>query len=429
MRYSKIDPALFERNRRKLMERLETGSVAVFHANDQMVRSGDQFYPYRQNSDFFYLSGIEQEMSVLMICPDEKDAKERAMLFLRRPDPKLETWEGKKLDKAGAEAISGIGSIHWLDDYERISREIILRSTHIYCNLPEHEKFTTEYPLRDERRMTGLKKEYPSHVFKRLAPLMAEIRMVKEFQELELIRRAIGITRAALERILRSVRPGMYEYEVEAELIHAFLSRGSGGHAYPPIIASGANACTLHYIKNDGVCTDGDLLLMDFGAEYANYAADCSRTIPVNGRYSKRQRELYDACLKVFRGARSLMKPGTTIEKINRDVGNLWEEEHIRLGLYSARELKKQSPGNPLYKKYFMHGVAHFMGLDVHDVGSKKAELKPGMVLTCEPGIYLPEEGTGIRMENDILVTENGNTDLMQDFPIEAEEIEDLMNP
>ena len=407
---------------------MEKDSVAIIHSNDQMVRSGDQFYPYRQNSDLFYLSGIEQEMSLILLCPDQKEEKKKAMLFLRRSDPKLEAWEGKKLDIKMAGRISGIGDIHWLDDFKAVSRGIILKARNIYCNIPEQEKFKPEYPLRDERMMMELKKDYPSHEFKRLAPLMAELRMVKEPKELELIRQAIGITRAGLDRILGFVRPGMNEYEVEAELSHEFIRRGAGGHAYQPIIASGENACMLHYIKNDQPCKDGDLLLIDFGAEYANYAADCTRTIPVNGKFSKRQRVLYDATLRVFRGARSLMKPGTTIDKINEEVGKLCEEEHIKLGLYTSAELKNQSEDNPLYKKYYMHGTAHFMGLDVHDVGSKQAQLKPGMVLTCEPGIYIPEEKTGIRLENDILIIENGNADLMDGFPIEAEEIEEMMN-
>ncbi len=427
MRYSKIPPELFIRNRAKLTGLLEKDSVAVIHSNDQMVRSGDQIHPYRQNSDMFYLSGIEQEMSVLLICPDEAGKDKRCMLFLRKPDPKLETWEGKKLVMQEAGTISGIGAVHWLEDFEAVSRPLILRSAKIYCNIPEHEKFKPEYPSRDERMMKGLKKNYPSHAFKRLAPLLTQLRLVKEPGELDLIREAVSITRAGFDRILGFVRPGLYEYQVEAELTHEFIRKGGGGHAYPPIVASGANACMLHYIKNDQVCREGDLLLLDFGAEYANYASDCSRTIPVSGKFSKRQRELYDSTLRVFRQARSLMKPGTTIDKINEEVGKFWEEEHLRLGLYTTAELEKQPADNPLYKKYFMHGTSHFMGLDVHDVGSKQEPLKAGMVLTCEPGIYIPEEKTGIRLENDILITENGHEDLMGDFPIEALEIEERM--
>jgi Xaa-Pro aminopeptidase len=427
MRYPLISPELFKRNREKLLGRLEKKSVAIIHSSDQMVRSGDQYYPYRQGSGLFYLTGIEQEMSVLVLDPDQEDENKNTLLFLRRPDPKLETWEGRKLDREEAGDISGIRTIHWLEDFEAITRGIILKGSHIYCNIPEHEKFTPEYPLRDERMMTELKKLYPLHEYRRLAPLMTELRTVKEPEEIDLIRKAIGITGSGLDRVLGFVRDGLHEYEVEAELTHEFIRQGAGGHAYPPIIASGGNACMLHYIKNDRLCRDGDLLLMDFGAEYANYAADCTRTVPVNGRFSKRQRELYDATLRVFRGARSLMVPGTTIEKINEEVGKMWEEEHIKLGLFTALQVKEQPADSPLYRKYYPHGTAHFLGLDVHDVGSKQMPLKPGMVLTCEPGIYIHEEATGIRIENNILVTRDGNIDLMEDFPIEAEAIEERM--
>ncbi len=427
MRYSPIPSALFLRNRKKLLRKLEKDAVAIVHSNDRMVRSGDQYYPYRQNSDLFYLSGIEQEMSLLLICPGgDKDKK--SLLFLRRPEPGLETWEGRKLDMEGAGKLSGIKAIHWLEEFEAVSRPLILRGKKIYCNIPEHEKFKPDYPSRDERMMAHLRKDYPAHEIRRLAPLMAKLRMVKEPEEVVLIRKAAGITQAALERVLGFVRPGLYEYEVEAEMSHEFIRRGAGGHAYPPIVAAGANACMLHYTSNDGVCRDGELLLMDFGAEYSNYASDCTRTIPVNGRFTKRQRELYDSVLRVFRQARSLMKPGTTIEKINEEAGRICTEEHLRLGLYSKEELKNQDRGNPLYKKYFMHGTAHFLGLDVHDVGGKQDPLKPGMVLTCEPGIYIPKENTGIRIENDILITENGHEDLMVGFPTEAGEIEEKMN-
>jgi Xaa-Pro aminopeptidase len=428
MRYPKIEPDLFTNNRQKLISRLENGSIAVIHSNDQMVRSRDQYYPYRQNSDLFYLSGIEQELSVLLLCNGQEDENNRVILFLRKPEPLLETWEGRKLDMKTAEEISGIKNIHWLEEFESVARRIILNVKSIYCNIQEHEKFKPEYPQRDQRMMEALKTAYPAHEFKRLAPVMAELRCVKEPVELELIRKAVEITGGGLERVLSFIQPGVLEYQVEAELSHEFISQGAGGHAYAPIIASGENACMLHYIKNDRTCSDGELLLMDVGAEYANYAADCTRTVPVNGKYSKRQKELYNACLRVFRNTSRLIQPGTCIDDINKDVGKLWEEEHIKLGLYTAEELKKQDRKNPLYKKYYPHGTCHFVGLDVHDAGSNQTVLRPGMVLTCEPGIYIPEEKTGIRLENMILVTESGNEDMMRDFPIETGEIEELMN-
>ena len=397
------------------------------HSNDQMLRNGDQFFPFRQNSDLFYLTGIEQEMTILMLCPDHCDKNKQEILFIRKPDQKLEAWEGEKLDKETAEGVSGISNIQWLEKYEALSRELILAAENIYCPGHEHLKFSPEYPSRDERSVDRLKKEYPLHGFKRLSPLLTELRLVKEPEELALIREAVKITKDGFDKVLATIRPEIKEYEIEAELTGEFTRQTATGHAYQPVIASGANACILHYIKNDQVCHDGDLLLLDFGAEYANYAADCSRTIPVNGRFTARQREFYDACLRVFRKTRALIKPGITIDKINQQVGKMWEVEHVALGLYSNGDILNQSEEDPMYIKYSLHGVSHFLGLDVHDVGSKKEILRPGMVLTCEPGIYVPAEKTGIRLENDILVTKQGNLDLMEDVAIEAEEIEYLM--
>lgn len=428
MRYSQIPRDLFMRNRQKLVSKLEKNSVAIVHSSDQMLRNGDQFYPYRQNSDLFYLTGIEQEMTILLLCPDHSGENRHELLFIREPDPKLESWEGKKLDKKRAEKISGIQHVHWLEKFESIARELILDSENIYCSGHELVKFRPENLSRDERYLAKLKAEFPLHGMKRLSPIMTELRLVKEPEELALIMKSVEITKGGFDRILSTVKSGQNEYEVEAELTCEFISRGAAGHAYQPIIASGANACFLHYIKNDQVCRDGDLLLLDFGAEYANYAADCSRTIPVNGRFNKRQKDIYDANLRVFRQARALIKPGTTIDKINKEVSKLWEEEHVRLGLYSTRDIQKQPKEEPLHMKYLMHGVSHFLGLDVHDVGSKQEILKPGMVLTCEPGIYIHDEKTGIRLENDIMVTEAGNVDLMEDVTIDSEEIEDLMH-
>jgi Xaa-Pro aminopeptidase len=428
MRYSTIPRDLFIRNRQKLADKLEKNSVALVHSNDQMLRNGDQFFPYRQNSDLFYLTGIEQEMTILLLCPDHPSENRQELLFIREPDPKLERWEGKKLGKKKAEEISGIENVHYVEKFESTARELILDSENIYCSSHELVKFRPEHLSRDERYLAKLKKEFPLHGMKRLSPIMTELRLVKEPEELDLIMKSVEITKDGFDRILSSLRPGQKEYEVEAELSYEFTRKGAAGHAYQPIIASGANACFLHYIKNDQVCHDGDLLLLDFGAEYANYAADCSRTIPVNGRFTSRQKDIYDASLRVFRKVKSLIKPGTTISKINKTAGKLWEEEHVRLGLYSTRDIPKQSKEEPLHMKYLMHGVSHFMGLDVHDVGSKQEMLKPGMVLTCEPGIYIPAEKTGIRLENDIMVTEAGNVDLMEDVIIDSEEIEDLMH-
>lgn len=374
------------RNRKKLKERLDKDSVAIVHANDQMLRSGDQFYPYRQNSDLFYLSGIEQEMTILVLCPDHPVKDKQEILFIRKPDPKLEAWEGRKLSPKEAEAISGIRNVQWLEQYEPLVRELILASGNIYGISHELTKFTLDYPTRNERNLSRLKQEFPLHGLKRLSPVLAELRLLKEPEELALIRKAVEITKAGFERVLSTLQAGQREYELEAVLSAEFTRRGAS-HAYHPILAAGQNACVLHYVRNDQECQDGDLLLLDFGAEYANYAADFSRTLPVNGRFTVRQKELYDACLRVFRKARSLIKPGTTIDEINKEVGKIWEEEHVGLGLYSSRDIQNQPKEDPLFMKYGLHGISHFLGLDVHDVGSRQELLKPGMVLTCEPGI------------------------------------------
>ncbi len=428
MRYQTIPSDLFVRNREKLSRLLEDNSVVIVHSSDQMVRSGDQYYPYRQSPDFFYLTGIEQEMSVLLLCPDHKEKDKITRLFIRKPVPEMETWEGKKLSLEEAGKISGISSVYWLEDFEAMAHEAILKSRNIYCRTDEQVKFRTEYQSRDERYLMGLKEKYPAHRYQRLTPLLQKLRLKKEPEELEMIREAVRITAAGFRRVLQVVKDGIMEYELEAELTYEFLRRGASGHAYAPIIASGGNACILHYIDNDHILGKGQMLLMDFGAEYGNYSADCSRTVPVNGRFSKRQREIYEACHRLFRFARNLMKPGTTIQAIHEKVCEKSEEEHIRLGLYSKDEAARQKKDSPLFMKYFMHGISHFLGLDVHDSGDRQLVLEEGMVLTCEPGIYIAGEKTGIRLENDILITRDGNIDLMDEIPMDPGEIETLMN-
>jgi Xaa-Pro aminopeptidase len=303
----------------------------------------------------------------------------------------------------------------------------MMQADHVYLNLPEHLKFIPELPGRDIRKGEELMKKFPAHHYERLAPIMRDLRVTKSEEEISLIREAVDITRKAFLNTLQTVKPGIMEYEIEALITHDFIKEGARGHAYQPIIASGANACILHYIDNNDTCSDGQLLLMDFGAEYGNYAADCTRTFPVNGKFTPRQRTLYNSVLEVLKFARSLMVPGSSINKVHQEVCRKFEMEHIRLGLYTAQDLKKQDKENPLYQQYYMHGTSHFLGLDVHDMGSKEQEFRPGMVLTCEPGIYLPGEQTGIRLENNILITRDGNVDLMKDIPIEPEEIEELM--
>ncbi|MBN2215163.1 MAG: aminopeptidase P N-terminal domain-containing protein [Bacteroidales bacterium] len=428
MRKYSFDSSFFKGNRQRLLMDLEENAVAIIHSNDEMYRSGDQNYRYRQNTNLFYMTGINQEKTILVFVPNHPDKKLREILFIRKSNKKLEIWEGHKLTMQEARDISGITTVKWDDEFDSFLREQLVRCDTIYYDVPEYPKYKPDIPFRSQRLLKEMREDYPLHHFKRLFPVIARQRQIKQPLETDAIKKACQITAGGFLRILKYIKPGIYEYQIEAELTHEFIMNGAEGHAYPPIIASGENACILHYTTNNEVCKDGDLLLMDFGAEYANYSSDLSRTIPVKGKFSKRQRELYDATLRVFRFANGIMKPGTTINKIHKEVCRKWEEEHIHLGLYTKQDVKSNKKDEPLWSKYFMHGTSHFMGLDVHDTGSKDEELKPGMVLTCEPGIYIPEEKTGVRLENDIMITEKGNFDLMNEIPIEAEEIEEIMN-
>jgi Xaa-Pro aminopeptidase len=428
MRYSKIETSLFKKNRTKLIRKLDKNSIAIINSNDQMPRCGDQYFPYRQNSNLFYLTGIIQEKTSLILYPGHKNSNLREILFIRRTNSKLEIWEGKKLTIEEAKEISGVSTVKWLDELNNVLSEFMTVAGNVYINLPENPKFNPEVTVKEIRFANELKNKYPLHSYKRLAPIISELRLIKEPEEIELMKKAVDITKEAFIRAVGFVRPGIKEYEIEAEITHEYIKRGSEGHAFQPIVASGKNACILHYIKNNQECKDGDLVLLDFGAEYANYAADCSRTIPVNGKFNRRQKELYGSVLRVFKFARGIMRKGTTINKLHKEVCGLWEEEHIKLGLYTRNEAKNQNKKEPLWAKYYLHGTSHFLGLDAHDVGNKDVKLMPGMILTCEPGIYIPGENTGIRLENDILITEKGNIDLTGEIPVEPDEIESIMN-
>lgn len=426
MRYNPIDAGLFIKNRRKLEKALKPNALAVFHSNDEMPRNGDQCFPFRQNSDMFYLTGLDQEKCILTLFPNHPVEAMREVVFTVKTSDQMVTWYGHKYTLEEASKISGIKTIKWLDEFDSVLREMMSKAGIVYLNQNENPRFTTEVPSRDLRFMQQLRNDYPLHNFERLSSLMTDLRMVKEDDEIELIGKACEITGKAFDRVLSFVRPGVMEYEVEAEIVHEFLRNGANGHAYPPIVASGADTCILHYNNNDKKCQDGDLLLLDFGAEYANYAGDCSRTIPVNGKFTPRQRQVYDAVLRVLRKASRMLVPGTTIEKYHSEVCKIVEKELIGLGLFTREDVDNQNPDSPLFFKYYMHGTSHFMGLDVHDVGTKQQPLVKGMVLSCEPAIYIPEEGIGIRLENDILVDEEP-VDLMAFIPVEADEIEALM--
>jgi len=427
MRYQSINNQFFRDNRKNFMRRMQEGAFAVFYSNDQCPRNGDQYHPFRQNSDFFYLTGIEQEKSILLIAPDCPNEKLREALFLLKTNEMLEIWEGHKYTEKEARETSGIQNIYWLDDFEAALKEVMSYFDHVYLNSNEYIKFFPDVETREIRMGKALQAQYPLHKYHRAAPLLTRQRLIKSPQEIALIKEACSITNKAFRRVLSFTKPGVWEFEVEAEISHEFTRNRAGGHGYAPIVASGKSACVLHYTENDKVCRDGDLLLMDFGAEYANYTADLSRTIPVNGKFTPRQKDLYNAVLRVQNEIKKLYVPGNTINDLNNKTNELMEREMVRLGLLKEEDVKKQDKDNPLFKKYYMHGVSHFMGLDVHDVGAKHEPFKPGMILTCEPGIYIPEEKTGIRIENDLLITDGEPVDLMADFPVEAEEIEKLM--
>lgn len=428
MRYAPIPQALFIENRKNFANKLYPESLAVFHSNDIMPTNADGTMPFRQNSDLFYLTGIDQEDTILIICPDARDKKMREILFIKETNEHIAVWEGKKLSKDEAREISGIQNVQWLSEFEKMFSLLAFESENIYLNTNEHTRAVIQVETRDARFIKYCKEKFPLHNYKRIAPIMHRLRAVKSSWEIFLMKKACQITEKGFRRILNFIKPGVWEYEIEAELIHEFIRNRSRGFAYQPIIASGKNACVLHYNANNQQCQDGDLILLDVAAEYANYASDLTRTVPVNGRFTPRQREVYDAVLRVMRGARVMLVKGNNLEKYHKEVGKMMESELIGLGLLKKHEVESQDPEHPLYKKYFMHGTSHFLGLDVHDVGSKYRIFDAGMVFTCEPGIYIPEEGIGIRLENDILITEDGNIDLMESIPIEAEEIEEIMN-
>lgn len=402
-------------------------SLAIFNANDIMPTNADGTMAFRQNNNLFYLSGVDQEETVLLIFPDAPSEKFKEVLFLKETSEEIAIWEGEKLTKEAARAATGIDTIYWLQDFEKTLRSIIFEAETIYLSDNEHLRSSNEVQTRDDRFRDWIKNAYPNHKYERIAPEIDYLRSVKEAEEIELMQQACNITAKGVDRILKFIQPGVMEYEIEAELMHEFLRNRSRGFAYTPIIASGFNACVLHYIENNKECKDGDLILMDFGAEYANYASDLTRTIPVNGKFTARQKEVYDAVLRVMRGAMSILRPGITLNDYHRQVGEMMTKELLQLKLISQQEVDQQNPDWPAYKKYFMHGTSHYIGLDVHDVGSWYKPIEAGMVFTVEPGIYIREENMGIRLENDILITEDGYKDLMADIPLETEEIEALM--
>jgi Xaa-Pro aminopeptidase len=427
MRYEPINPELFIQNRKRFMRQMQSDSIAIFHSNDLMPRSGDSFYPFRQNTGLFYLSGLDQPETLIALFPDCIKDGFQEVAFIKRNDAVAAVWSGDSYTKEQARTISGIEKVFWLDEMDAILHELILLSKRVYLNLNEHDRFQSKIQTRDMRFARQLMERYPLHKYHRAQPILKKLLMVKSPLEGAIIQHAINITGQAFQRVLEFMRPGVKEYEVEAEITHEFIRSGANGHAYEPIVASGRNACILHYRQNGAVCQDGELLLLDFGAEYANYAADLSRTIPINGQFSPRQRAVYDAVLRVLQQARQMLVQGATLEEYHKEVGKIMESELLGLKLLDKTDLKNQDEKQPAYKRYFMHGTSHHLGLDVHDSAHRYDPIQAGMVFTCEPGIYIPEENIGIRLENDIFVTDQGPVDLMAAIPIEAEAIEEAM--
>lgn len=429
MKYHRINKDLFVNNRKRYTEQMESNAVAIFNSNDIYPVSADSTMPFQQHRDIFHLSGVDQEESVLALFPDCKNEAHREILFLRETNEHIAVWEGEKLTKDAAFDVSGIKTVYWLSQMDNILNTLLAEADKIYINTNEHLRANTEVETREDRFTKKLLAKYPAHQVRKSAPIMQRIRSIKHPIELELMQTACNITEKGLRRLLSFIKPGVWEYEIEAELLHEFVRNRSKGFAYTPIVASGPNANVLHYIENNQECKPGDVILLDVAAEYANYASDLSRSLPVSGRFTARQRQVYDAVLHVKKEAEKLLVPGTMMADYHKEVGLIMQDQLVQLGLIDQTAINNQDPAWPAYKKYFMHGTSHFIGLDTHDVGLWNEPIKAGMIFTCEPGIYIPQEGLGIRLEDNLVVQESGAPfNLMKNIPIEADEIETLMN-
>jgi len=427
MKYLPLNPLIFKQNRHRFIKEMQPGSIAIFVSNDEIPSNGDAIYPFKQNSDLYWLTGIIQEDTMLVLFPDHPDPKYREVLILVRPNELKEKWDGKRLRAEEGKNISGIDTIIWLDTSDALLQVWIHLAKNIYLDTNENDRKSSLVQTREYRYVEETRKRYPLHQYFRAATILKELRAIKTPEEVVVIQQAIDITAKAFMRVMKFMRPGVFEYEVEAEIQHSFLSQRATGPAYGSILASGENACTLHYVSNNAECRDGDLILMDFGAEYGGYNADLTRTIPVGGKFSKRQKQVYNACLHLHQYAKSLLKPGITINAYHLLVGKEADIIFQKIGLLSKSEVKNSTPENPAYWKYLYHGISHHLGIDVHDLGPRAEPLRAGMVLTVEPGIYIQEEKIGVRIENNVWLTKTGNKDLMKDIPITAEEIEGFM--
>src|SRR4051794_7755275 len=424
-----LDPRIFIENRKRFIKEMKPNSIAIFNSNDEVPSNGDALYRFQQNTELYWLCGVEQEDTMVVLFPDAPEEKYREVLVLVRPNETKEKWDGKRLRAEEGKQISGIKTVVWLDSIDALLQQWIHLADTIYLNTNENDRKGNLLETRDYRYIKEMKERYPLHKYERAAKIMRELRAIKTQYEVEVIKKAIDITDKTFRRLLQFIKPGVMEYEIEAEIFHEFLRNRAKGEAYGSIIASGDRARTLHYVFNNEECKDGELVLMDFGANYAGYAADLTRTVPVNGKFTKRQKEVYNACLHLHNFAKGFLKPGITIVDYHEKVGEEATKTFIKIGLLKKEDIKNEDKENRAYRKYLYHGISHHLGLDVHDLGPKVEPLKPGMVLTVEPGIYIEEEHMGVRIENNVWITKDGNIDLMKDIPITAEEIEKLMKP
>lgn len=427
MKQLSSDPAIFIKNRERFVKEMKPESIAVFNSNDEMPVNGDALYPFIQNSDLYWLTGIEQEETMLILFPANPDEKYREALVLLRPNETKEKWDGKRLRENEAAEISGIKTIVWLDSLDALLQTWVHLADNVYLNTNENDRKGLLIETRDYRFAKQFMQKYPLHKYERAAKILKSLRAIKTPEEIEVLKKAISITGKTFQRLLSFIRPDVMEYEIEAEMIHEFLRNGSNGEAYSTIIASGDRARTLHYISNNQQCKDGELLLMDFGAKFGNYNADLTRTVPVNGKFTQRQKEVYNACLHLHNFAKALLKPGISIINYTEQVGDEATKQFVQIGLLNESDVKNEDRQNRAYRKYLYHGISHHLGLDVHDLGTRVEPIKAGMVFTVEPGIYIEDEQMGVRIENNIWITEDGNIDLMKNIPITAEEIEELM--
>jgi Xaa-Pro aminopeptidase len=427
MKYLPLNPEIFVQNRKRFIARMEKNAIAIFNSNDELPANGDALHRFKQNSDIIWLSGIEQEDSMIILFPDNPDPKFREVLVLVRPNELKEKWDGHRLRIEEAQAISGIQTIVWLDVLDGMLQPWIHLADTIYLNSNENDRKANLVPVRDYRFAREMKRRYPLHNYKRSAKILKDLRSIKTALEVEVMQKAMDITDQTFRRLLQKIKPGIMEYEIEAEIFHSFLSQRATGQAYGSIIASGDRARVLHYVENSRECKDGELILMDFGAEYGNYCADLTRTVPVNGKFSRRQKTVYNACLHLHHYAAGILKPGISIVDYTEKVGDEATVVFQKIGLLKKSDIKNEDPENRAYRKYLYHGISHHLGIDVHDLGTRTEPIKPGMVFTIEPGIYIEEEQMGVRIENNFWITRNGNKDLMKNIPITVEEIEALM--